>query len=85
MRRITWVWQGQVARVIEELAARQRELGLPTEGDAVTHPRHLVRESQTYLQNQQSRMNCPQYRRLGLLINSRHIESTMMFAPGVSV
>lgn len=77
VRWITWVWQGQVVRVIAELAARAVELGpLPadaTDGD----PRQIVAGALTYLTNQQSRMNYPSYRQAGLPITSSHIESTV--------
>lgn len=75
-RWITWVWQGQVSRVIVELAQRQQELGLPTDDDGATSPRQIVSDALTYLQNQQSRMDYPEYRRQGLPITSSHIEST---------
>jgi hypothetical protein len=76
-RWITWIWQGQVTAVIAELAARQQELGLPTDEDGETSPRTLVSATLTYLQNQQSRMNYPEYRRAGLPITSAHMESTV--------
>lgn len=76
-RWITWVWGGEVSRVIVELAARQLELGLPTESDGETSPRRIVSDALTYLQNQQSRMNYPEYRRLGLPLTSSHMESTI--------
>ncbi|MSR57365.1 MAG: hypothetical protein EXS05_06810 [Planctomycetaceae bacterium] len=37
----------------------------------------MVAKSLTYLQNQCSRMNYPEYRRQGLAITSCHIESTV--------
>lgn len=76
----TWiraVWQGRVSDVIAALAARQQELGTPEETDGPTSPRRLVSEALTYLQNQQSRMNYPEYRRLGLPITTAHMESTI--------
>lgn len=76
-RWITGIWKGQVAEVILELAARQQELGLPTKDDPETSPRALVSKTLTYLQNQQSRMNYPEYRRIGLPITSAHMESTV--------
>jgi hypothetical protein len=76
-RWITWAWQGEVAKVIAELAARQQALGLPTGDDGDTHPRRIVSETLTYLQNQQSRMNYPAYRKQGLPITSAHMESTV--------
>ena len=76
VRWITWIWQGQVSQVIVELAQRQQQLGLPKDEDGPTCPRKIVRDALTYLQNQQSRMNYPEYRRQGLPITSSHIEST---------
>lgn len=77
VRWMTAVWNGDVASVISELAVRQQELGLPTTEDGDTSPRTLVTKTLTYLQNQQSRMNYPEYRRLGLPITSSHMESTV--------
>ena len=76
-RWITWTWSGEVAKVIAELAARQQELGLPTTEDGDTHPRRIVSETRTSLQNQQSRMNDPEYRKAGWPITSAHMESTV--------
>ena len=76
-RWITWVWQGEVARVIAELAARAVELGVPPANAPETDPRQIVADALTYLTNQQSRMNYPAYRRMGLPITSSHIESTI--------
>lgn len=77
VRWIGWVWQGEVQRVIAELADRQRELGLPPAEASDTDPRKIVCETLTYLQNQQSRMRYPEYRRAGLPITSSHMESTI--------
>lgn len=76
-RWITWVWQGEVAKVIAELAQRQQELGLPRDDDGETSPRKIVSSTLTYLQNQQSRMDYPRYRKLGLPITSSLMESTV--------
>jgi hypothetical protein len=77
VRWITWIWQGEVTRVIAELAARAVELGPLSPAAADTDPRQIVADTLTYLTNQQSRMNYPTYRRLGLPITSSHIESTV--------
>lgn len=77
LRWITWIWQGEVTRVIAEVASRLAELGAVPEGAAETDPRKIVAETLTYLTNQQSRMNYPTYRRMGLPITSSHIESTV--------
>lgn len=76
-RWITWVWQGRVNDVIAELQARQLELGPPLRDHAETAPRNVVAKSLTYLQNQCTRMDYPEYRRKGLAITSCHIESTV--------
>ena len=76
-RWITWIWQGQVSRVIEELQTRALELGEPTDTDPVTSPRRIVASTLTYLQNHQQYMNYPRYRELGLPITSSVMESTM--------
>lgn len=77
LRWITWVWQGQVPRVIAELAARAAELGSPPADAGETDPRQIIAGTLTYLINQQSRMNYADYRRQGLPITSSHIESTV--------
>ena len=77
LRWITWVWQGRVGPVIAELAARGAELGPPPADAGETDPRQIVAATLTYLANQQSRMNYPDYRRQGLPITSSHIESTV--------
>jgi hypothetical protein len=74
---IGWIWSGEVSKVIRALADRQDELGLPTEQDGETSPRRIVSDALTYLQNQQSRMDYPRYRKLGLPISSSHMESTV--------
>ncbi len=74
---VRWLWSGEVGKVISELAVRQSELGLPEDDDGRTHPRRLVSDALTYLQNQKSRMNYPRYRKLGLPITSSHMESTV--------
>jgi hypothetical protein len=77
LRWITWVWQGRVPEVIAELQIRQQELGPPLPEHSETDPRKVVAKSLTYLQNQCTRMNYPEYRRQGLAITSCHIESTV--------
>ena len=77
VRWITWIWQGEVVRVIAELAMRAVELGAPPPDAAETDPRQIVAKTLIYLTNQQSRMNYPAYRQAGLPITSSHIESTV--------
>ena len=77
LRWITWVWQGEVTRVIAELAARAVELGSPPANASDSDSRQIIADTITYLTNQQSRMNYPTYRKMGLPITSSHIESTV--------
>ena len=77
LRWITWVWQGEVSRVIAEVAARSVELGKPPAEASETDPRKVVATTLTYLVNQQLRMNYPQYRQAGLPVTSSHIESAI--------
>lgn len=77
VRWITWLWQGQPELIIAELAQRQVELGAPQADDGETHPRRLVAEALTYLQNHKDKMRYDEYRRQGLPITSSHMESLM--------
>jgi hypothetical protein len=74
---IRWVWQGQVGRVREALAARQAELGEPQPQDKETHPRMVVAQARTYLENNHQRMKYDEYRRQGLPIMSSYVESAV--------
>jgi hypothetical protein len=77
VRWITWLWQGQAARIIAELAQRQADLGTPEATDGEASPRRLVAEALTYLQNHKDKMHYDEYRRQGLPITSSHMESLM--------
>jgi len=76
-RWIGWVWAGQVSRVLEELTARQQELGKATKEDKEGSPRRVVQETLTYLSNQQDKMRYDAYRKQGLPLMSSHVESTV--------
>ncbi|MFO0702222.1 MAG: hypothetical protein U0236_23700 [Nitrospira sp.] len=73
---ITWCWQGQVTRVIAELASVCRDRGIhpndPVADDALHQP---ILDAIRYLTNNQSRMDYPRYRRLGLPVTSAPMES----------
>ena len=71
VRWITAVWQGHVANVLADLRV------LVESSAAIQDPARLesLRESLTYLQNNESRMDYPRYRRLGLPIVSALVES----------
>ncbi len=74
---ITWVWQGEVEKVIAALAQRQMELGTPAEDESETTPRQVVAKALGYLQNNKQRMRYSEYRRLGLPITSSYVESAV--------
>jgi hypothetical protein len=76
-RWIRWVWGGQVRLAIEEVAARQQELGEATKEDKEGSPRRVVREALTYLSNHQDKMRYDEYRKAGLPLMSSHVESTV--------
>lgn len=71
------VWTGQIEPVLDALIQRQAALGLPTDDEAETSPRHRVADALVYLRNQKDRMRYADYRRQGLPITSSHIESTI--------
>ncbi len=72
-----WLWSGEVGLILEQLRERLRRIGLPAEGDPETSFENRVSDALRYLANQCSRMNYPEYRRLGLPITSSHVESTI--------
>lgn len=72
-----WIWRGKIARLIATLAEHQQRLGPPPENADSSDPRYRVDRALTYYTNNRSRMNYPQYRRLGLPLTSSHIESTI--------
>ena len=76
-RWIRWVWGGQVAEVLRELEARQKELGGPAEQDKETSAPAVVDKALTYLRNNAGRMKYDEYRRQGLPITSSYVESAV--------
>lgn len=72
---IDWVWRGQVACVIEALAAGQAEHGEPSKDESATSPRSVVKRSLRYLRNHQDKMKYDEYRRQGLPLTSSLMES----------
>ena len=73
----TACWQGQVETVIEELTHWQKRLGPMPEGLELpkSDPRQVVSKSLTYLENNRTRMNYPEYRRQGMPTMSGLVES----------
>jgi hypothetical protein len=74
---MTDCWQGRVGQVIQDLQTRLETLG-PYPGTSKpppTDPRAVLQRTITYLSNNQSRMNYPEYRKKGLPVNSSMVES----------
>jgi hypothetical protein len=76
-RHATWIWQGRVERVIEELCQHQQRLGMPEPGASASDPRERIARAITYYQNHQELMHYPDYRKQGLPLTSSHMESTV--------
>lgn len=77
VRYATWIWQGDVSRVIDELRQQQERIGTPDKraGDTVQGAR--IDDAITYYENHRHLMDYPTYRRNGLPLTSSHVESTM--------
>jgi hypothetical protein len=76
-RWIQAIWSGGVAAVLSELEARSAALGPPPAGCAESDPRQLVFEALRYLKNNRDRMKSDEYRRQGLPIMTRAVESAI--------
>jgi len=76
-RWIGWAWAGEIGKVIEELQARQAELGELEADEAEGSPRQVVKKSLGYLSNQRDKMKYPEYRKAGLPVTSSLMESTV--------
>lgn len=73
---ITWCWQGQVARVVDELAGVCLNRGIdPNDPVADDAPHKPILDALRYLTNNRSRMDYPRYRQLGLPVTSAPMES----------
>jgi hypothetical protein len=74
---MTWCWQGRVALVLDRLKQWQARLGpiRPEEKPPDSDARVVLAKAVTYLENNQSRMDYPSYRRLGLPVTSSAVES----------
>lgn len=71
------IWQGRVGDVLAELHGHRQRLGPPPEDVSSDDPRQRIDRAITYYTNHQSRMNYPEYRRLGLPITSSLMESAI--------
>jgi hypothetical protein len=72
-----WIWAGDVSLVIAALREHQGRIGKPPDEASPTDPRERIDRALTYYEYHRSRMNYPEYRRLGLPLTSSHIESTI--------
>lgn len=70
----TWIWQGNVRKVIEELNSKQ--VG-SDDSSALDSPENPITRAITYFTNHHHLMNYPKYRKQGLPLTSSHIESTI--------
>jgi hypothetical protein len=69
-------WQGRVGEVLVEIAGYQSRIDPPTDPkDEPDHPWCVLERERGYLENNQSRMDYPRYRRAGLPITSSPVES----------
>lgn len=73
----TWIWQGQVQRVIAELRVHQQLIGLPEQNTPASDPRARIQSAITYYTNHAHLMNYPKYRQAGLPLTSSLMESTI--------
>jgi hypothetical protein len=76
-RYATWIWQGKVERVIDELREHQKRIGPSDKAAGVAAPCNRVADAITYYQNHRQWMNYPAYRVAGLPLTSSHVESAM--------
>jgi len=72
---ITAIWRGRVTDVLQDLRSEQSQRGEPPQDCEENDPRKILAETITYLDNNQSRMDYPRYRREGLPMTSAHMES----------
>lgn len=72
---VTACWQGRIASVMGDLREWQTRLGSPEKNTPDNDPRQILATTCTYLENNQPRMNYPEYRRQGLPITSCLVES----------
>jgi hypothetical protein len=71
----TWVWDGQVDRVIAELGQHAERLGRPQKRDGPEHPRRVVANNRAYFAKHRLHMDYPRYRGKGWPVGSGVTES----------
>jgi hypothetical protein len=75
LKAATACWQGRVDEFLEELRAWLTDHPAPDKSLPDQDPRAVVQRAITYLENNQARMNYPDYRRQGLPTSTSAIES----------
>jgi hypothetical protein len=76
LRATTACWQGRVSEFLDELRTWQTAHPKPSDQKlADDDPRAIIQTTVTYLENNQSRMKYPEYRRQGLPVSSSLVES----------
>ncbi|MEM6692102.1 MAG: hypothetical protein AAF664_21920 [Planctomycetota bacterium] len=73
----TWIWRGEVDKVIAALADLQVAMGDPLADAGDDDPREIVRRAWVYYTNHRGRMNYPLYRQKGYPLTSSIMESTV--------
>lgn len=74
---LRWAWSGQVIPLLRSVRAGAAKLGAPPKGAGDEDPRKILAEALGYLNNNKTRMDYAEYRRLGLPISSAPVESTI--------
>ncbi len=77
LRWVTACWQGRVAEVLQELRLTLKGMTPPAESpkEKPTDPYHVIAKTIGYLENNQTRMDYPRYRKQGLPVTSGLVES----------
>lgn len=72
---VTAAWGGKVEEILARLQRELKRLGPPPEGAGDNHPTTILSKAMGYVQNNATRMNYPEYRRLGFPMTSCYMES----------
>lgn len=71
----TWLWNGQVEKVVERLQTLSAELGLPKPDDGPEHPRRIIASNVMYFTHNRAYCDYPRYRSKGWPIGSGNVEA----------
>lgn len=77
VRWATFIWQGNVDVVIQELDELQERIGEPEKGASQEDRREVIRRARVYYRNHKGRMNYPEYRKKGYPLTSSVMESSV--------